>query len=102
VKPRVPGRCFFAAVRVNQRKKLAGFCANPAARWSEECPFHDRIGAHRAKPALYIRRARAASADYRTLAALRTPTDIFPDIRIPVIGVVWNYTGLPPDQMADA
>lgn len=34
------------------------------------------------------------------LAALRTPTDIFPDIRIPVIGVVWKYTGLPPDQMA--
>src|ERR1700743_1070830 len=34
------------------------------------------------------------------LAALRTPTDIFPDIRIPVIGVVWNYTGLPPDEMA--
>src|ERR1700728_3737278 len=34
------------------------------------------------------------------LAALRTPTDIFPAIRIPVIGVVWQYTGLPPDQMA--
>ncbi|HMN70304.1 MAG TPA: efflux RND transporter permease subunit [Rhodoblastus sp.] len=34
------------------------------------------------------------------LAALRTPTDILPDIRIPVIGVVWQYTGLPPDQMA--
>ena len=34
------------------------------------------------------------------LAALRTPADIFPDIRIPVIGVVWQYTGLPPDQMA--
>ena len=34
------------------------------------------------------------------LAALRTPTDIFPDIRIPVIGVIWQYTGLPPDQMA--
>jgi multidrug efflux pump subunit AcrB len=33
------------------------------------------------------------------LAALRTPTDIFPDIRIPVIAVVWRYTGLPPDQM---
>src|SRR5579863_2908328 len=30
------------------------------------------------------------------LAALRTPTDI----RIPVIGVVWQYTGLPPDQMS--
>lgn len=34
------------------------------------------------------------------LAALRTPTDIFPEIRIPVIGVVWQYTGLSPDQMA--
>jgi multidrug efflux pump subunit AcrB len=34
------------------------------------------------------------------LAALRTPTDIFPEIRIPVIGVIWGYTGLPPDQMA--
>jgi multidrug efflux pump subunit AcrB len=34
------------------------------------------------------------------LAALRTPTDIFPDIRIPVIGVVWQYTGLPPDEMS--
>ncbi len=34
------------------------------------------------------------------LSALRTPTDIFPDIRIPVIGVIWTYTGLPPDQMA--
>ncbi len=34
------------------------------------------------------------------LAALRTPTDIFPDIRIPVIAVAWQYTGQPPDQMA--
>lgn len=34
------------------------------------------------------------------LAAMRTPTDIFPEIKIPVIGVVWQYTGLPPDQMA--
>ena len=34
------------------------------------------------------------------LSALRTPTDIFPDIGIPVIGVVWQYTGLPPDQMS--
>src|ERR1700710_2184670 len=33
------------------------------------------------------------------LMAMRTPTDIFPDIRIPVISVVWQYTGLPPDQM---
>ncbi|MEZ2311862.1 efflux RND transporter permease subunit [Paraburkholderia sp. RCC_158] len=34
------------------------------------------------------------------LSALRTPTDIFPDIRIPVISVVWNYNGLEPDDMA--
>jgi CzcA family heavy metal efflux pump len=34
------------------------------------------------------------------LAAIRTPTDIFPDIRIPVIAVVWQYTGLPPDDMS--
>ena len=34
------------------------------------------------------------------LAALRTPTDIFPSIGIPVIAVVWTYNGLPPDQMA--
>src|ERR1700758_5534201 len=34
------------------------------------------------------------------LAALRTPVDIFPDIRIPVIAIIWGYTGLQPDQMA--
>ena len=34
------------------------------------------------------------------IAALKTPTDIFPEIRIPVIAVAWAYTGLPPDQMA--
>src|SRR5476649_2052279 len=34
------------------------------------------------------------------LAALRTPVDIFPDIRIPVIAVVWGYTGLSPDDMS--
>src|SRR5579872_11778 len=34
------------------------------------------------------------------LAALKTPTDIFPDIKIPVIAVVWTYRGLPPDDMS--
>ena len=34
------------------------------------------------------------------LAALRTPVDIFPDIRIPVIAIIWGYTGLQPDMMA--
>jgi CzcA family heavy metal efflux pump len=34
------------------------------------------------------------------LVALRTPTDIFPNIGVPVIGVAWSYTGLSPDEMA--
>ncbi|HEX3754887.1 MAG TPA: efflux RND transporter permease subunit [Rhizomicrobium sp.] len=34
------------------------------------------------------------------LAVTRTATDIFPDIRIPVIAVVWTYRGLSPDDMA--
>jgi len=29
----------------------------------------------------------------------KTPTDIFPTIDIPVISVIWNYGGLPPDDM---
>ena len=33
-------------------------------------------------------------------AALRTPTDIFPSIGIPVVAVVWTYNGLPPDDMS--
>jgi multidrug efflux pump subunit AcrB len=31
--------------------------------------------------------------------ARKTPTDIFPSIDIPVISVVWTYTGLPAQQM---
>jgi multidrug efflux pump subunit AcrB len=30
---------------------------------------------------------------------LRTPTDIFPNINIPVIAVAWQYTGLDPEEM---
>jgi multidrug efflux pump subunit AcrB len=37
---------------------------------------------------------------FGTLSAIRTPTDIFPNIGIPVISVVWGYTGLAPDDMA--
>jgi multidrug efflux pump subunit AcrB len=29
----------------------------------------------------------------------RMPADIFPDIDIPVISVIWNYGGLPPEEM---
>jgi multidrug efflux pump subunit AcrB len=30
----------------------------------------------------------------------KTPTDIFPAINIPVVSVIWGYTGLPADQIA--
>jgi CzcA family heavy metal efflux pump len=35
------------------------------------------------------------------ITILRTPTDIFPDIDIPVVSVVWFYTGMSPQDMAD-
>ncbi|HEV2465278.1 MAG TPA: efflux RND transporter permease subunit [Acidobacteriaceae bacterium] len=35
------------------------------------------------------------------IAVLRTPTDIFPNIDIPVIAMVWQYSGLSPQEMAD-
>jgi len=35
------------------------------------------------------------------IVILRTPTDIFPNIDIPVLTVLWNYTGLAPDEMAN-
>ena len=34
------------------------------------------------------------------LAILNTPTDIFPNIDIPVISVIWTYTGLSADEMS--
>jgi len=34
------------------------------------------------------------------LAAMNTPTDIFPNIRVPVIGVAWQFAGLSPDEMS--
>ena len=30
----------------------------------------------------------------------RTPTDIFPSIRIPIVATIWTYSGLPPEDMA--
>ena len=38
---------------------------------------------------------------FGTLAIVRTPTDIFPNIDIPVVSIIWNYNGLEPQQMAD-
>jgi len=35
------------------------------------------------------------------LAIVRTPTDIFPNIDIPVVSIIWNYNGLIPEDMSD-
>jgi CzcA family heavy metal efflux pump len=35
------------------------------------------------------------------VSILRTPTDIFPNINIPVVSVIWNYTGLSPEEMSN-
>lgn len=38
---------------------------------------------------------------FGVLSILRTPTDIFPNINIPVVSIVWNYNGLVPKEMND-
>src|SRR5258708_37866959 len=40
-------------------------------------------------------------AIFGSLSALRTPTDIFPSINIPVVSVVWTYSGLLPKDMSE-
>lgn len=35
------------------------------------------------------------------VSILRTPTDIFPNINIPVVSIIWNYNGLVPKDMSD-
>src|SRR5271169_2111733 len=35
------------------------------------------------------------------IVVLRTPVDIFPDINIPVVSVVWNFGGFAPSDMSD-
>jgi multidrug efflux pump subunit AcrB len=35
------------------------------------------------------------------LAIVRTPTDIFPNINIPVVSIIWTYNGLVPEDMSD-
>jgi multidrug efflux pump subunit AcrB len=35
------------------------------------------------------------------LAIFRMPTDIFPEINIPVVSVIWSYAGISPEEMAE-
>ena len=34
------------------------------------------------------------------MATFKTPTDIFPPIKVPVVAVVWTYNGLMPQDMS--
>src|SRR6476469_4728564 len=34
------------------------------------------------------------------LAIKNTPTDIFPEIRIPVVSIIWTYNGLPAQEIS--
>jgi multidrug efflux pump subunit AcrB len=38
---------------------------------------------------------------FGAMAITRMPTDIFPDIDIPVVSVIWSYTGVSPEEMAE-
>src|SRR5579864_1833513 len=35
------------------------------------------------------------------LSIVRMPADVFPDINIPVVTVIWTYAGVSPEEMAD-
>ncbi len=37
---------------------------------------------------------------FGVMSWIKTPTDIFPNINIPVVSVVWTYNGMPPDDMS--
>jgi hypothetical protein len=54
---------------------------------------------------LRVRDAPFTKIDGRLLlgvfSILTTATDIFPAIRIPIVAVIWRYTGLLPDEMAN-
>ena len=54
----------------------------------------------RIETTIYIRRAGDRHRLVRVRAALLTPTDIFPNINIPVVSVVWTYSGLLPNDMS--
>jgi len=61
-------------------------------------PVYDRRWSARPEPAPILRRTRIAAPDHRTAGGTAHADRYLSDIRIPVIGVVWNNTGLPPDR----
>jgi hypothetical protein len=68
-----------------------------AAEESTKRKYVDRQNCSR--PTVYIYRSRAADSHRRAGCILRTPTDIFPNINIPVVSIGWTYTSLSPEEL---
>jgi hypothetical protein len=51
-------------------------------------------------PTLHLRRDGLLLLILGPLAILNTAKDSFPSIGIPVVSVIWAYSGLPPDEMS--
>ena len=56
---------------------------------SQSCP----------RPSIYLRRPVALDPAPEPVVILRTPTDISPNMDIPVVAVAWQFTGLNPEEM---
>jgi multidrug efflux pump subunit AcrB len=54
----------------------------------------------RPAPPLHVRRHGLTILLLGVVAIVATPTDIFPEIEIPVVSVIWNYEGLSSEDMA--
>ena len=112
---RQPGRCRGELCRYSPVIRLArgrsGGCARPGVRaktawpcqfvsqrFGDDAPMTWLVKVALDRPYTFIVMALMILI-FGPLAALRTPTDIFPNIGIPVVGVAFNYAGLSPDEM---
>ena len=50
--------------------------------------------------AVYVRYRRAADCDLRRVFHRDDPTDILPNINIPIVSVIWTYSGMDADDMS--
>jgi Cu/Ag efflux pump CusA len=53
----------------------------------------------RARSSVYVHFLALLILILSPVVILRTPTDIFPNINIPVVAVAWTYTGLNPEEL---
>ena len=55
----------------------------------------------RSQPSVHLRRARAPDFRHRPADDSRTPIDIFPNINIPIVTAVWQYRGMPAEEISN-